>query len=158
MKDKKRSVVLRPQNANAEILADNHQSKTPSLCQSVTRVYATTIRAQLRAFSATPETFENEVRESVSEVVCALKNVPEWASLRGVPWPLTVAGALARPDQQPYFEGLLEGILDASTGFTNCGTALDILKESWNHQDPESHDVNPARSAMRRLGISALLV
>ncbi|KAF6833092.1 hypothetical protein CPLU01_05771 [Colletotrichum plurivorum] len=133
--------------------------KTPSLCQSVTRVYATTVLSQLRAFSATPKTFANEVGESITEVIRSLQNVPDWVSLRGVTWPLAVAGSLARPDQQPYFEGLLEKILDTSgTGFTNCGTVLHILRESWKHQDPEGHDINPARSAMKRLGIRALLV
>ncbi|KAL0937102.1 uncharacterized protein CTRU02_206833 [Colletotrichum truncatum] len=137
----------------------DHESPAAIVCQAVTRVYATAIFVQLQTLSATDDEFEKEVFEAVEEVIDAIQRVPKGISLRGVTWPLCVAGAPAKDEQQPFFRSLLEEILEISgTGFTNCGTVLEILKESWKHQDGHRHDRHAAKSAMERLGISALLV
>lgn len=129
------------------------------LSQSITRVYATVILVQLRAMSANTESPSEAIYEAVADVIDALQSVPKGVSLRGVTWPMCVAGAMAAPDQQPFFENLIDGILEkAGDGFTNCDTVLRILKESWKDQECLDLDSSVPKNAMARLGICALLV
>ncbi|KAH9230709.1 hypothetical protein K456DRAFT_1842037 [Colletotrichum gloeosporioides 23] len=138
---------------------DESQASAPMICQAVTRVYATATLSQLRAFTAIDFEYHEEVHEAVAEVISALEEMPKGASLRGLTWPMCVAGAIARQDQQDFFERILTANLETSgTSFTNFGTVLLILRESWEHRDDFGNDRNATRSAMRRLGISALLV
>ncbi|WYZ39638.1 hypothetical protein EsH8_III_001552 [Colletotrichum jinshuiense] len=129
------------------------------LSQSITRVYATAILVQLRAMSANSESPSEAIYDAVADVIDALQSVPKGVSLRGVTWPMCVAGAMAAPDQQPFFENLIDGILEkAGDGFTNCDTVLRILKESWKDQECLDLDSSVPKNAMARLGICALLV
>lgn len=138
---------------------DKSQASAPMICQAVTRVYATATLSQLRAFTAIDFEYHEEVHEAVAEVISALEEMPKGASLRGLTWPMCVAGAIARQDQQDFFERILTANLETSgTSFTNFGTVLLILRESWEHRDDFGNDRNATRSVMRRLGISALLV
>lgn len=125
----------------------------------MTRVYATAILVQICALSTSDEKYSEEIHRSVERVIQALLKVPKGTSLRGMTWPICVAGAVASQSQQAFFTDLLGEILErAGTGFTNCGTVLLILKESWKLNDGFSCNRNAVRSAMERLGIRALLV
>ncbi|OLN96590.1 Transcriptional regulatory protein UME6 [Colletotrichum chlorophyti] len=125
--------------------------------QSITRVFATTILLQLWAMSTSTEEFHEAVHELVADVIDSLQKIPKGVPLRGLPWPICVAGAMAGPDQRYFFEDLLEKILEPNAAeFTNCNTVLRILRESWH--DSDLSGTRGPRDAMSRLGICALLI
>ncbi|WQF82621.1 Putative zn(2)Cys(6) fungal-type DNA-binding domain, fungal transcription factor [Colletotrichum destructivum] len=128
--------------------------------QSVTRVFATAILVQLRAILVNVGEPSEIIHEAVTEVIDALQKVPKGVPIRGMPWPICVAGAMADSEQQSFFENLIEEVLETSgAGFTNCDTVQRILKESWKDQNQFAVQGIPTwRQAMSRLGICALLV
>ncbi|KXH37622.1 hypothetical protein CNYM01_08346 [Colletotrichum nymphaeae SA-01] len=106
-----------------------------------------------------PENALETIHNAVSGVMDALQSVPDGLSLKPVTWAMCVAGAMAAPDQQPFFENLIEGILESSgSGFTNVDTVLRVLKECWKERYYHGTDNSVPRNAMSRLGICALLI
>ncbi|KZL78002.1 hypothetical protein CT0861_04112 [Colletotrichum tofieldiae] len=129
--------------------------------QSVTRVFATAILVQLCAMLANAGDPPEILYEAVANVIDALQRVPEGVPLRGMPWPICVAGSMAGPEQQLFFENLIEEVLETSgVGFTNCDTVNRILRESWKGQEQGAvvKGIPTCTYAMSRLGICALLV
>ncbi|KAK0376266.1 hypothetical protein CLIM01_06392 [Colletotrichum limetticola] len=145
---------------------DTNSSGQPDsalISQSITRIYATAVLVQLHTISANiedaPENALETIHNAVSGVMDALQSVPDGLSLKPVTWAMCVAGAMAAPDQQPFFENLIEGILESSgSGFTNVDTVLRVLKECWRERDYHGTDNSVPRNAMSRLGICALLI
>ncbi|KAK7455691.1 hypothetical protein CaCOL14_012767 [Colletotrichum acutatum] len=133
------------------------------ISQSITRIYATAVLVQLHTISANtedpPENALGIIYNAVADVMAAFQSVPDGLSLKPVTWAMCVAGAMAGPDQQPFFENLIEGILESSgSGFTNVDTVLRVLKECWKEQNYYGTDDSVPRNAMSRLGICALLI
>ncbi|KXH26360.1 hypothetical protein CSAL01_11358 [Colletotrichum salicis] len=133
------------------------------ISQSITRIYATAVLVQLHTISANtedpPENASEIIYNAVSDVMNAFQSVPEGLSLKPMTWAMCVAGAMAGPDQQPFFENLIEGILENSgSGFTNCDTVIRVLKECWKEQAYYGTDNSVPRCAMSRLGICVLLI
>lgn len=145
------------------ILISFGQPASALISQSITRIYATAVLVQLHTISASteepPENALEIIYNAVSDVMDALQSVPDGLSLKPVTWAMCVAGAVAGPDQQPFFENLIEGILESSgSGFTNVDTVLRVLRECWKERDYYVTDNSVPRNAMSRLGICALLI
>lgn len=99
------------------------------------------------------------ILDAVQAVIEALKLIPDTTSLRGLTWPMCVAGSMASPAQQPFFEDLLLNILGKSSpGFTNCETVLRIIRQCWYHRETYPGEVWNWRESMKAMGMCALLV
>ena len=102
---------------------------------------------------------EEDIYHAVSGTIDALRKLPPWVSVRGLAWPISVAGAVAAPDQQAFFEDLLQRVLQtADSGFTNCGTVLRVLRRCWEHRRQYPDKVWTWQDGMTDLGMCALLV
>jgi hypothetical protein len=91
-------------------------------------------------------------------VVEAIDGLPPDVTFRGLAWPIATAGAAAASDQQGFFERTMRQVLDTSgSGFTNCGTVLDVLRQCWQHQ-AQAGEVWTWQHGMQSMGICALLL
>lgn len=102
---------------------------------------------------------EADIHGAVAAVIKELEQAPEKVSLRGVVWTICLAGSVARPDQQPFFERLMARILGtAETNFGNCECVQRILRHCWTkrHEDPLVEWT--VRDAMEETGDFPLLV
>ncbi|KAF5718850.1 C6 zink-finger PRO1A [Fusarium mundagurra] len=128
---------------------------------SVTRIFAAAALAQLAALTAevTSDISLTTVRRSVSRVILEIKMAPQMVSPRQLSWPICVAGCLADPDQQPFFEALLSSVLSEGTGMIgNCGTVRDILRACWRNKVEQPTQQWDCSSTMKQLGVYALLI
>lgn len=100
----------------------------------------------------------HSIDNSIQQVISALKMLPEPAMVRGLIWPLCVAGCMASTvEDQEFFRSLASnGIRDAGA-FGNSGEALRILEKSWKFQRSEGRPVDCGKCT-RRLGDCVLLV
>ncbi|KAL7950090.1 hypothetical protein V8C42DRAFT_189451 [Trichoderma barbatum] len=74
-------------------------------------------------------------------------------------WPICVVGCVADADQRLIFEHLLENVLsEGSSIFGNCGTVLDIMRNCWKFQVEQPNIQWDCSSAMKQMGICALLI
>lgn len=125
----------------------------------MTRLHATAALVQLHTIGAESYLTAPKLRNAVSRVIENLQRTDKDISIRGVPWVLCIAGSVALPAEQPIFEGILTDVLDHTTsGFTNCGTVLRIIKHAWGQQYRYPDQLWTARRAMADMGISALLL
>ncbi|KAI1871235.1 uncharacterized protein JN550_004680 [Neoarthrinium moseri] len=139
---------------------DRTQPVTPMIT-AVSRVFASAALVELHVIcpSLHTATSRTSLREKIAQVIEAIRSVPEPVSSRGFPWSLCVAGAPAEEDQQPFFEDMLTSASNgALPGFTNCDTALRILKECWRLRKTFPEERWTWRAAMKSLEICALLV
>lgn len=128
---------------------------------SVTRIFAAAALAQLAALTAKVSTdiSVTVVRRSVSRVILEIKMASQMISPRQLSWPICVAGCLADPDQQPFFEALLNSVLSEGTGMIgNCGTVRDILRACWTNKAQQPNQQWDCGSTMKQLGTYALLI
>ncbi|KAF7183737.1 hypothetical protein CNMCM7691_004087 [Aspergillus felis] len=136
-------------------------SSTESVSNSVTRVFAAAALVQLYALTADYAVTRYNIHLAVNEAISAIRRVPRHLSRRGLAWPLCIAGSLAEPDQQSFFDKLMREILEGpEPGFSNCGTALRIMRRCWAEPQVVRRDGYRAvwGRAMDDLKISALLV
>lgn len=129
------------------------------MSHALTKVFAAAALVQLRTTIPGTSYSEQDIHHAVSRVIDALRKLPPWVSVRGLAWPVSVAGAVAAPHQQSFFEELLQRVLQkAGSGFTNCGTVLQVLRRCWGHRGEYSDEVWTWRDGMADMGICALLV
>ncbi|KAF4172531.1 hypothetical protein CNMCM8694_001044 [Aspergillus lentulus] len=136
-------------------------SETESVSNSVTRVFAAAALVQLYALTADYAVTRYNINLAVNKAISAIRRVPRHLSRRGLAWPLCIAGSLADSDQQSFFDKLMREILDGpEPGFSNCGTALRIMRRCWAEPQVVRRDGYRAvwGRAMEDLKISALLV
>ncbi|KAH7159541.1 fungal-specific transcription factor domain-containing protein [Dactylonectria estremocensis] len=122
----------------------------------VTRIFATTALVQLFTIDASPRILATDSEVAITRVIDAIDQLPNDVSLRGLTWPITVVGCLARAEQQDFFEKILEGILkQPNSAFSNCGTVLRVIRHCWGR---DTDSCWTPRRAMADMGICALLV
>ncbi|KAJ4113901.1 hypothetical protein NW768_011431 [Fusarium equiseti] len=100
----------------------------------VTRIFAAATLAQLAALSSNDsnDIRPARVRRAVSRVILEIQLSGQAVTPRQLSWPICVAGCLADPDQQAFFERFLDDIVSEGTCMIgNCGTVRDILKACW---------------------------
>ncbi|EHK21429.1 uncharacterized protein TRIVIDRAFT_152535 [Trichoderma virens Gv29-8] len=125
----------------------------------ISRVFAAGALVHLHLILSVTHPAEADVYDAVGSVIRELQQAPEKVSLRGVVWSICLAGSMARPDQQPFFERLMTRILDNSdTNFGNCESVQRILRHCWTkrHEDPLAEWT--LRDAMAEIGDYPLLV
>ncbi|KKP01621.1 hypothetical protein THAR02_06258 [Trichoderma harzianum] len=137
------------------------QSRHPTAPVScyISRVFAAGALVHLHLILSTTHPAEADIHGAVAAVIKELEQPPEKVSLRGVVWTICLAGSMARPDQQPFFERLMTRILStAETNFGNCESVQRILRHCWTkrHEDPLAEWT--LRDAMAEIGDYPLLV
>jgi hypothetical protein len=134
------------------------QSPEP-LSVPVSRVFATAALVELYTVCSDLCPVGNEVRDSVERVIDAIRRIPKRMSLRGLTWPICIAGSMAAPDQQAFFDTMMHMVLNnAGAGFSNCDTVWRIMKQCWQHRNDFPASPWNWRDAMASMGICALLV
>ncbi|KAL6886795.1 fungal-specific transcription factor domain-containing protein [Trichoderma evansii] len=128
---------------------------------SVTRIFAAAALVQLQVLgtqvSLCPS--PNRIRRAVSRTISEIQVTRGTISPRQMSWPICVAGCVADPDQRLFFEHLLENVLsEGSNIIGNCGTVLDIMRNCWRFQIEQPNFQWDCSSAMKQMGICALLI
>ncbi|KAM5350576.1 hypothetical protein ACJ41O_007081 [Fusarium nematophilum] len=143
----------------AALDAESETKASTSTPCSVTHLFATAALVQLYTLASEHKLPAPDPHEAVLRVIEVIDRMPPNVSLRGTPWPLCVAGSMALPPEQQYFDGLLQGLLSRSeAGFTNCGTVYRIVKHAWRQRDQYPDRLWSARQAMADMGACALLI
>ncbi|PNY27528.1 Transcriptional regulatory protein UME6 [Tolypocladium capitatum] len=141
-----------------EGLASSTQEPLP-ISHALTKVFAAAALVQLHTTVPGTSSPVRDVHGAVSRAMDALRELPSWVSIRGLAWPISVAGAVAAPDQQSFFEHLLQRVLHkAGSRFTNCGTVLRVLRRCWGHIGENLDEAWTWQDGMADMGICALLV
>ncbi|KAI1066946.1 hypothetical protein LB507_011357 [Fusarium sp. FIESC RH6] len=139
------------------VLGAGSTSTEPS--RSVTHLFATAALVQLYTLASEHGITSPDPHETVSRVIEMLDQLPSHVSLRATPWPICVAGSMALPPNEQYFDDLLKKLMDHSdAGFTNCGTVYSVMKYAWEQRRQDPSRLWSAREAMEGMGISALLI
>ncbi|KAL7904167.1 fungal-specific transcription factor domain-containing protein [Trichoderma velutinum] len=126
-----------------------------------TRIFAAAALVQLQVLGAqiSPRPPSTKIRRAVSRTILEIQVTRGTISPRQITWPICVVGCVADTDQRLFFQHLLENVLsEGSIIFGNCGTVLDIMRNCWKFQ-VEQPDVQwDCSSAMKQMGIRALLI
>ncbi|EXK81881.1 hypothetical protein FOQG_13750 [Fusarium oxysporum f. sp. raphani 54005] len=139
-------------------LDDGSTQLTPTN-RSVTHLFATAALVHLYTLASEHNITSPDPHSAVSRVVEVLDNLPPHISLRATPWPLCIAGSMALPPNEHYFDDLLTKLMDhAEAGFTNCGTVYSVMQNAWKQRRQDPSRLWSARQSMEDLGICALLI
>ena len=72
---------------------------------------------------------------AVAQAVEALSQAPESTPLRGLVWPICIAGSLASREQQHLVCEIMDRTArQANTSFGNCGPVMEIMKCCWKER------------------------
>ncbi|QPC69277.1 hypothetical protein HYE68_000029 [Fusarium pseudograminearum] len=127
---------------------DGASSLTPTN-RSVTHLFATAALVQLYTIASENGITSPDPHTAVSRVIEVLNHLPPHISLRATPWPLCVAGSMALPPNEQYFDDLFKKLMDnAEAGFTNCGTVNSVVKNAWKQRRRDPNRLWSARQAM----------
>ncbi|EHK21699.1 uncharacterized protein TRIVIDRAFT_209372 [Trichoderma virens Gv29-8] len=127
----------------------------------VTRIFAAAALVQLQVLNAqiSPSPSPTKIRRAVSRTISEIQVTRGTISPRQMSWPICVVGCVADADQRFFFENLLENVLsEGSSIFGNCGTVLDIMRNCWKFQVEQPDFQWDCSCAMKKMGISALLI
>ncbi|QPC65789.1 hypothetical protein HYE67_008020 [Fusarium culmorum] len=145
----------------ASQLSDQAKSEQPSGQDCVTRIFAAAALVQLEAMSVevTEDITSTRIRRAVSRVILEIKMANQLISPRQLSWPICVAGCLADPDQQLFFESLLDSVIVKETGMIgNCRTVRDILRACWKNRVEKPNEHWDCSSTMQQMDVCALLL
>jgi hypothetical protein len=74
-----------------------------------------------------------DCQAAVRQAIETLYHAPESTPLRGLVWPICIAGSLASKSQQPLIQKIMDRTArQANTSFGNCGTVRAILQHCWD--------------------------
>ncbi|KAL3422756.1 hypothetical protein PVAG01_06912 [Phlyctema vagabunda] len=91
-------------------------------------------------------------------IISALKMIPDPRMMRGLVWPLCVAGCMAKtPSEQAYFRSVTSVAVNDSRTFGNSKQALEILEKAWDMQLRTEPSVD-CTTCIREMGTCVLLV
>lgn len=80
-------------------------------------------------------------------------------SVRQIVWPICVAGCVAEPHQQPFFEESVADVLQKPEGtIGNCPAALTIMLNCWDYRTREPEVHWDCSKTLARMNMSALLI
>lgn len=125
----------------------------------MTHLFATAALVQLYTLASEHNISSPDPHGAVSRVIEVLDSLPPHISLRATPWPLCIAGSMALPPNEQYFDDLLTKLMDhAEAGFTNCGTVYKVMQNAWKQRRRDPSRLWSARQSMEDMGICALLI
>ncbi|KAI1046072.1 hypothetical protein LB505_013385, partial [Fusarium chuoi] len=146
-------------NNGIEVALDDGSTQLTLTNRSVTHLFATAALVQLYTLASEHNITSQDPHSAVSRVVEVLDQLPPHISLRATPWPLCVAGSMALPPNEQFFDDLLTKLMDhAEAGFTNCGTVYKVMQNAWKQRRQDPSKLWSARQSMKDMGICALLI
>lgn len=119
------------------IVADTNTSKNERLeCSTsefVSLAFAEAALVWCHFITASPNGLLSAGCEAaVAQAVETLSRAPESIPLRGLVWPICIAGSLASKGQQHLILEIMDRTArQANTSFGNCGPVMDIIKHCW---------------------------
>ncbi|KIX07454.1 uncharacterized protein Z518_02107 [Rhinocladiella mackenziei CBS 650.93] len=100
-----------------------------------------------------------QIRSSVDRAIRALEQITDVQDVRGLIWPVRIAGCMAVESQQSFFETLIGNVLgDVERDFGNVATILRIMKHCWHLKHQQTDQEWNWERVMAELDICALLV
>jgi C6 transcription factor Pro1 len=123
----------------------------------VTNIFASAAAIYLHSI-ARSEVASPLILQALHKTIDAMRMIPDPRMVRGLVWPLCIAGCMASstPDQE-FFRNAAAGAVHDSRRFGNSGKALEILEMSWRLQKKRGQPTDCA-STIRELGTCVLLV
>jgi hypothetical protein len=115
----------------------------------VTRIFGYGALIYLYTVESGPCPDVPEIHTNVSKTIDAFNALPQAELIRGLSWPLCIAGSMATGDQQAAFR----------RPFGSSQHAVAIIQECWRMRKEEgaAEDSVDWRIAMRNLGLNILL-
>ncbi|SCO13360.1 related to C6 zink-finger protein PRO1A [Fusarium fujikuroi] len=146
-------------NNGLEAALDDGSTQLTLTNRSVTHLFATAALVQLYTLALEHNISSPDPHGAVSRVIQVLDSLPPHISLRATPWPLCIAGSMALPPNEQFFDDLLTKLMDhAEAGFTNCGTVYKVMQNAWKQRRRDPSRLWSARQSMEDMGICALLI
>ena len=122
----------------------------------VTRIFSCTAIIYLQTVINAHPTIDH-IQEPLKEVMSAMSLIPDPRMVRGMVWPLCIAGCMASsPADQSFFREKAEDAVKDAGMMGNSGKAMEILEMSWRMQRSEGRLVDCA-TCLRKLGTCVLL-
>jgi hypothetical protein len=111
-----------------------HQTHTISTPDYVSLAFAESALVWSRFLATSPNGQPNpECQTAVIRAIDTLYHAPELTPLRGLVWPICIAGSLANKSQQPMVQAIMDRTArQANTSFGNCGPVMAILQHCWD--------------------------
>lgn len=143
--------------------AANMEVHTPELRNNVvfkvTRVFASAALVQLHSIVHGALPGHKDIETAVQKTVKALEQVQDYQDMRGLIWPICIAGCMAEEHQQQVFEHLIKKVIGESLqDFGNSTTVLRIMQKCWNLRLSQPQKDWNWQSTMSEMGICGLLV
>lgn len=146
-------------NSFSELDCQRRQTRT---CY-VTLAFATTARLLLNIIKpaeASPEHCVGECSNTiVDQLIVILNQAAQIMSLRGLVWPICIAGSLANTAQQEQIGEIMKVVASSGdTSFGNCDSVMGVLKYCWRNETSGGTNAKPWRTAMAAMGHCVLLI
>lgn len=129
-----------------------------------TLAFARSAQLLLRSISPNDTFSACQFVDSTSTVITLLVDILNQArdvmSLRGLMWPICIAGSLADRSQQGQIRRVLDCIAaEGDTSFGNCDSVTRVLEMCWaKGRDELDQNIQPWLSAMAAFGSHVLLI
>jgi hypothetical protein len=105
--------------------------------------------------TSSPSVFH--IQDPLQDVISAMRLIPDPRMVRGMVWPLCVAGCLSSsPSDQELFRSTAKAAIKDAGTFGNSCKALEILETAWKFQEEEGRLID-CTTCIQRLGICVLL-
>lgn len=123
----------------------------------VTNMFASAALIYLQtSVTSVPSPFH--IQDPLQRVIAAMHMIPDPRMVRGLVWPLCVAGCMASsPSDQEFFRSAASAAIKDARNSGNSSKALDILEMAWKLQKEEGRLIDCAK-CIQRLGTCVLLV
>lgn len=132
--------MRRQQTRAASVPMDPDTTKNERLeCSTsdyVSLAFAESALVWCRFLAASPDGLLTAGCEAaVAQSVETLSRAPESTPLRGLVWPICIAGSLASKGQQHLVQEVMDRTArQANTSFGNCGPVMEIIQHCWEAQ------------------------
>lgn len=112
-----------------------------ALVRAVTLVYAYAAQVYLHTVISGAHTSLDEIRSSVrltADALEELRAISDPQTLRGILWPICIAGTMAgEVSLQSYFRELIQGLGEEAHDFGNSRTVLNVMEDCWARRNSE---------------------
>lgn len=124
---------------------------------NVTRIWAHAAEIYLSVSLSGWQPHSTDIQSSVIKVLRLLQTIESPGLLQSLSWPMTVAGCLALPHQEPDFRRIVSG-LGQLGDFGTAGNAMRVMEAVWSSRDNIDGSVWDMASSLNILGTSTLLI
>lgn len=155
--------TLKAKEVEIQPLYSSFQESQDALCRlttyHTTLAFATTskllwnlpLRSAKPTESSSPALpcFSESPHAVIAQVINVLNQASKIMSLRGLVWPICIAGSLAKIPQQLQIRAIMDHIaVRGDMSFGNCGSVMRILEYCWRNRMDDCIGTKPWRAAM----------